>query len=202
MSRKRSATPANRSASARAEAKRPPDRYGAQDQARGADPAQSRRPFRLAQSELAGRIRTFDWASTDTGPISDWSNGVRTAVAICADMASAQQAEFAAALEVHARRTAELSGQNEALRREVAEHKAAAEAMQLQLDLLNNMPAVAWTITPDGRCDFINRYYLETTGMTADHCQAPTEQWKKTPEISRRFSRACTLTIANTQPKY
>ena len=97
-------------------------------------------------------------------------------------MASAQQAEFAAALEVHARRTAELSGQNEALRREVAEHKAAAEAVQLQLDLLNNMPAVAWTITPDGRCDFINRYYLETTGMTADHCQAPTEQWKKTPD--------------------
>jgi hypothetical protein len=65
-------------------------------------------------------------------------------------MASAQHAEFAAALEVHA-----LSGQNEALRREVAEHKAAAAAMQLQLDLLNNMPAVAWTITPDGTCDFI-----------------------------------------------
>src|SRR6516164_8705324 len=118
MSRKRSATQANRSASARSEAKRSPDSFGAQDQARGAVPAQSRRPFRLAQSELAGRICAFDWASTDTGPISDWSNGVRTAVAICADMASAQHAEFAAALEVHA-----LSGQNEALRREVAEHK-------------------------------------------------------------------------------
>ena len=30
--------------------------------------------------------------------------------------------------------------------------------MQLQLDVLNNVPAVAWTITPEGRCDFINRY--------------------------------------------
>jgi hypothetical protein len=37
--------------------------------------------------------------------------------------------------------------------------KAAAEIMQLQLDVLNNVPAVAWTITPEGRCDFINRYY-------------------------------------------
>jgi hypothetical protein len=38
-------------------------------------------------------------------------------------MASAQQAEFAA-LEVHTRRAAELSGQNEALPHEVAEHKS------------------------------------------------------------------------------
>jgi len=181
-SQKRSATQANRSAGGRSQAKRSPDRRGAQDQARGTAPAQSRRPFRLAQSELGERIRAFDWASTDTGPISDWSNGLRTAVTICADMASAQQAEFAVTLEVHARRAAELSEQNEALRREVAEHKAAAEAMQLQLEVLNNMPAVAWTITPDGRCDFINRYYLETTGMTTDHCLAPTEQWKKAPD--------------------
>src|SRR5215471_15294928 len=82
-----------------------------------------------------------------------------------------------------------------------------SDEQQVQADIRTHLihcPAgtVAWTITPDGRCDFINRYYLETTGMTADHCQAPTEQWKKTPEISRRFSRACTLTIANTQPKY
>jgi hypothetical protein len=45
-------------------------------------------------------------ASTDTAPISDWSNDVQTADTICADIASAQQAEFASALEVHPRRVA------------------------------------------------------------------------------------------------
>jgi hypothetical protein len=47
--------------------------------------------FRLAHSEVAERIRDFDWTSTDTGPISDWLNDVQTAVTICADIASAQQ---------------------------------------------------------------------------------------------------------------
>jgi hypothetical protein len=45
--------------------------------------------FRLAHSEVAERIRDFDWTSTDTGPISDWLNDVQTAVTICADIASA-----------------------------------------------------------------------------------------------------------------
>ena len=100
-SQKRSATGANRSPSGRPEAKRLPDRRGAQDPARGTASAQSCRRFRLAHSEVAERIRAFDWASTDTGRVSDWSNDVQTAVTICADIASAQQAEFAAALEVH-----------------------------------------------------------------------------------------------------
>src|SRR5262249_61465365 len=58
----------------------------------------------------------------------------------------------------------------------------AQEAINLQFEALNNMPAAAGTITPDGRCDSINRYSLETTGRTADHCLAPTEQWKKAPD--------------------
>jgi hypothetical protein len=61
--------------------------------------------FRLAHSEVAERIRDFDWTSTDTGPISDWLNDVQTAVTICADIASAQQVEFPA-LEVYTRRAA------------------------------------------------------------------------------------------------
>ena len=104
-SQKRSATRANRSPSGRPEAKRLPDRRGAQDQARGTASAQSCRRFRLAHSEVAERIRAFDWASTETGPISDWFNDVQTAVTICADIASAQQAECAA-LEVYTRRAA------------------------------------------------------------------------------------------------
>jgi hypothetical protein len=105
-SQKRSAIRANRSPSGRPEAKRLPDRRAAQDQARGTASAQSCRRFRLAHSEVAEHIRAFDWASTDTAPISDWSNDVQTADTICADIASAQQAEFASALEVHTRRVA------------------------------------------------------------------------------------------------
>src|SRR5438105_10487052 len=78
-SQKRSATRANRSPSGRPEAKRLPDRRGPQDQARGTASVQSCRRFRLAHSEVAERIRAFDWASTDTGRVSDWSNDVQTA---------------------------------------------------------------------------------------------------------------------------
>jgi hypothetical protein len=94
-SQKRSATRANRSPSGHPEAKRLPDRRGAQNQARGTASAPSCRWFRLAHSEVAERIRAFDRASTDTGPNSDWSNDVQTAVTICADTASAQQARAA-----------------------------------------------------------------------------------------------------------
>jgi hypothetical protein len=97
-SHKKSATRANRSPSGRPAAKHLPDRRGAPDQASGTASAQSCRRFRLAHGEVAERVRAFDWASTDTGPISDWSNDVQTAVTICADIASAQQAEFAAAV--------------------------------------------------------------------------------------------------------
>src|SRR3984893_5708823 len=82
-SQKRPAIRANRSPSGRPEAKRLPDRRAAQDQARGTASAPSCRRFRLAHSEVAERIRAFDWASTDSGPISDWSNDVQTAVTVC-----------------------------------------------------------------------------------------------------------------------
>ncbi len=73
-SQKRSATRANRSPGRRPEARLLPDRRGSQDQARGAE---SCRRFRLAHSELAARIRAFDWASTDTGLVSEWTDDVQ-----------------------------------------------------------------------------------------------------------------------------
>jgi hypothetical protein len=123
---KRSATGANRSPSGKPEAKRLPDRRGAQDQACGTASAQSCRRFRLAHSEIAERIRAFDWASTETGPISDWFNDVQTAATICADIASAQQAEFASALEVHTRRAAAGSLASARSRRSMTPLKATA----------------------------------------------------------------------------
>ena len=47
--------------------------------------------FPLGDSELAERIRVLDWTLTGIGPISNWSQPVRSAIAICADMALPQQ---------------------------------------------------------------------------------------------------------------
>ena len=54
-------------------------------------------------------------------------------------------------------------------------------AKRLQLEVLNNIPAVAWTVTPNGQCDFINRFYLDATGLSQEYCLTPFEQWKKGP---------------------
>jgi PAS domain S-box-containing protein len=54
-------------------------------------------------------------------------------------------------------------------------------AKRLQLEVLNNIPAVAWTVTPNGQCDFINRFYLDATGLSLEYCLTPFEQWKKGP---------------------
>ena len=43
--------------------------------------------------------------------------------------------------------------------------KPAGDA-RLLADILQNIPAVAWTVKPDGRMDFINRFYLEVTGQS------------------------------------
>jgi hypothetical protein len=50
---------------------------------------------------------------------------------------------------------------------------------QLQLDILQNIQAVAWTVRPDGRMDFINRFYLEATGLSLKTCIAPLPSWNK-----------------------
>src|SRR5262249_2155848 len=99
-----------------------------------AQPQQQR--FLIGGSEMVGRIRAFDWASAGLGPISNWSERVRTAVAICADLASAQQKRLVAARRAQGRRVAELSKRNKALLREVAKHKEAAEVVRPQLEAL------------------------------------------------------------------
>lgn len=51
------------------------------------------------------------------------------------------------------------------------------------------MPAVAWTVTPDGQCDFINRFYLEAIGLSEEYCLAPLSTWKKKPNDLPPFLR-------------
>jgi C4-dicarboxylate-specific signal transduction histidine kinase len=107
----------------------------------------SRQRFALGNSTLAARIRAFDWASTGIGPISRWSQPVRRAVAICSDIASTQLKKLVAARRAQHRRVTELSKQNGALLRQLAEKEAASGAMRLQFEVVNNIPVVATTDT-------------------------------------------------------
>jgi PAS domain S-box-containing protein len=134
-----------------------------------------------AGDKTAEPFRSFDWASSELGPASRWSQSVRTAVAICGSIAATQQEALIAAGRSQRQRIAELGRQNKALSGQVARYDATLEAMRLQLEILNNVPSMIWTITPDGRCEFINRVYLEATGLSADDCMAPPETWKKSP---------------------
>jgi PAS domain S-box-containing protein len=134
-----------------------------------------------AGDRTAEPFRSFDWASTELGPASRWPQSVRTAVAICGSIASAQQEALIASGRSQRRRKAELIRQNNALRSQVARYNATLEAVRVQLEILNSVPSMVWTNTPDGRCEFVNRFYLETTGLSADYCMAPPETWKKSP---------------------
>jgi PAS domain S-box-containing protein len=70
---------------------------------------------------------------------------------------------------------------------EIAERKRIEAALELQIQVLNNIPAVAWTVTPDGQLDFINQFYLDATGLTADECLLPIDIWKTHAEALPPF---------------
>ena len=72
-------------------------------------------------------------------------------------------------------------GRNKVLRLKFR-HKGATDTIQLQIDVLNSIPAGVWAVMPDGRCDFVNHFYLEAMGLTADFCMAPPESWKGSPQ--------------------
>jgi PAS domain S-box-containing protein len=136
-SQKKSATRAGRPLVRRSNVKHSTDKRSIQNQNPSqafAQPQQQR--FLIGGSEMVERIRAFDWASTGLGPISNWSERVRTAVAICADIASVQQKRLVAARCSQGRRVTELSKRNKALLREVAKHKEAAEVVRPQLEAL------------------------------------------------------------------
>jgi PAS domain S-box-containing protein len=54
--------------------------------------------------------------------------------------------------------------------------RAAAE-LQLQVDLLQQLPVSAWTLKPDGTPDFVNRVWLEFAGQTLDFIRSHPEAW-------------------------
>jgi PAS domain S-box-containing protein len=73
--------------------------------------------------------------------------------------------------------------------RELAE---ANEELQLQVGLLQHLPVSAWTLTPDGIPDFVNRVWLEFSGQTLDYVRSHPEAWMTAvhPEDREGASRA------------
>jgi PAS domain S-box-containing protein len=76
----------------------------------------------------------------------------------------------------------ELRTTSEALSHEIDEYKQVLDRSRLHLEILDKLPAIAWTVTRDGTCDFINQFYLDATGLSADYCTATLETWRKAPE--------------------
>lgn len=62
-----------------------------------------------------------------------------------------------------------------------AEQKAKIAAdLDLQIQVLQNIPATAWTVKADGQLDFVNQFYLDVLGETIESCTIPIEIWNKT----------------------
>jgi PAS domain S-box-containing protein len=49
--------------------------------------------------------------------------------------------------------------------------------LQLQVQLLQQLPVSAWTLNPDGTPDFVNRVWLEFAGQTLDFIRSHPEAW-------------------------
>ena len=161
--------------------KRPNNRNGHQHETAAISGRSRRKRAPRASGKMAEPFRSFDWGSTKLGPASRWSQPVRRAIAVCTSIASVQLEALTVAAKSQRRRIAELSKQNDALRGQIAEQDAALEVMRRRLEVFDNVPSMVWTVARDGSCQFINRFYLETTGLSADYCMAPPEVWKKSP---------------------
>ena len=66
---------------------------------------------------------------------------------------------------------------NDKLLAEIAERRRAEESLRVQVEVLQHMPTVAWTVLPDGTPDFANRQGLEYTGQTLDYVRSSPEAW-------------------------
>src|ERR1700741_3570922 len=79
------------------------------------------------------------------------------------------------------RRMGEVRTASEALSHEIDQYKEVLDRSRVHLEVLHKLPAVAWTVTRHGSCDFVNQFYLDETGLSADYCTGPLKTWRKTP---------------------
>jgi hypothetical protein len=59
------------------------------------------------------------------------------------------------------------------------QNKRVTDDLQLQIQVLQNLPVTAWTVTADGQLDFVNHFYLEIMGQSLKTCMAPMHVWNK-----------------------
>jgi PAS domain S-box-containing protein len=62
---------------------------------------------------------------------------------------------------------------------DISQRKSVEADLRFQIAVLQNIPAVAWTVTPDGWCDFINEFFLAATGMPREYIQSHPDEWNK-----------------------
>ena len=58
-----------------------------------------------------------------------------------------------------------------------SEQQRAATELQIQVDLLQQIPVATWTLKPDGTPDFVNRVWLDFAGQTLDFVRSNPEAW-------------------------
>jgi PAS domain S-box-containing protein len=124
-------------------------------------------------SEMATRMRALDWSATPLGPVEQWPQALRTSVRIVLDSARALEQERQPEIEklrASEQRLAETS-------RLYREQQQAATKLQIQVDLLQQLPVAAWTLNPDGTPDFVNRVWLEFAGQTLEFVRSNPEAW-------------------------
>ncbi len=124
-------------------------------------------------SEMATRMRALDWSATPLGPVEQWPQTLRTSLRIVLDSARAFEQERppeTEKLRASEERLAETS-------RLYREQQQAATKLQIQVDLLQQLPVAAWTLNPDGTPDFVNRVWLEFAGQTLEFVRSNPEAW-------------------------
>jgi PAS domain S-box-containing protein len=124
-------------------------------------------------SDVATRMRALDWSATPLGPVEQWPEALRTGVRIVLDSAHAFEQERQPEIEklrASEQRLAETS-------RLYREQQEAATKLQIQVDLLQQLPVAAWTLNPDGTPDFVNRVWLEFAGQTLEFVRSNPEAW-------------------------
>jgi PAS domain-containing protein len=140
------------------------------------------------ESEMATRMRALDWSATPLGPVEQWPQALRTSVRIVLDSARAFEQERQPEIEklrASEQRLAETS-------RLYLEQQQAATKLQIQVDLLQQLPVAAWTLNPDGTPDFVNRVWLEFAGQTLEFVRSNPEAWMNAvhPEDRDKVARA------------
>jgi PAS domain S-box-containing protein len=124
-------------------------------------------------SDIATRMRAIDWSATPLGPVEQWPQALRTSVRIVLDSAGAFEQERLPDIEklrASELRLAETS-------RLYREQQQTATKLQVQVDLLQQLPVAAWTLNPDGTPDFVNRIWLDNSGQTLEFVRSHPEAW-------------------------